>query len=368
MIKEHDFKNIVKNFKFKGEFIEAKSHTCGHINDTFILIFENNNKEIVKYILQRINTNIFKKPDELMENIKNVTEHIKSKVIKENGNPLRETLNIIETLDNKSYYVSSDGNYFRAFVYITDAKTYQIVEEPIHMYKCGKALGKFQKQLSDFKVEKLYETIIDFHNTKKRYEAFLEAVNLDPLKRANLVKEEIKFVLDRVDDCEVLVNMIEKGKIPLRVTHNDTKFNNIMIDEKTDEAIAVIDLDTVMPGLAAYDFGDSIRSGATTALEDEIDLSKVNFDINLYEEFSKGFLEETKDSLTNLEKEYLPFGAKLMTFECGMRFLMDYINGDIYFKIQRENHNLDMARNQFKLVKDMEENMDKMKDIVFKYS
>lgn len=368
MIKEYDFKNIVKNFKFKGEFIEAKSHTCGHINDTFILIFKNNNKEIVKYILQRINTNIFKKPDELMENIKNVTEHIKSKVIKENGNPLRETLNIIETLDNKSYYVSSDGNYFRAFVYITDAKTYQIVEEPIHMYKCGKALGKFQKQLSDFKVEKLYETIIDFHNTKKRYEAFLEAVNLDPLKRANLVKEEIKFVLDRADDCEVLVNMIEKGKIPLRVTHNDTKFNNIMIDEKTDEAIAVIDLDTVMPGLAAYDFGDSIRSGATTALEDEIDLSKVNFDINLYEEFSKGFLEETKDSLTNLEKEYLPFGAKLMTFECGMRFLMDYINGDIYFKIQRENHNLDRARNQFKLVKDMEENMDKMKDIVFKYS
>ena len=303
-----------------------------------------------------------------MENIKNVTEHIKSKVIKENGNPLRETLNIIETLDNKSYYVSSDGNYFRAFVYITDAKTYQIVEEPIHMYKCGKALGKFQKQLSDFKVEKLYETIIDFHNTKKRYEAFLEAVNLDPLKRANLVKEEIKFVLDRADDCEVLVNMIEKGKIPLRVTHNDTKFNNIMIDEKTDEAIAVIDLDTVMSGLAAYDFGDSIRSGATTALEDEIDLSKVNFDINLYEEFSKGFLEETKDSLTNLEKEYLPFGAKLMTFECGMRFLMDYINGDIYFKIQRENHNLDRARNQFKLVKDMEDNMDKMKDIVFKYS
>lgn len=367
MIREYDFKNIVKNFKFKGKFIDAKSHTCGHINDTFILTFENN-QEIVRYILQRINTNIFKNPDELMENIKNVTEHIKSKIIKENGNPLRETLNIIETIDNKNYYLSSDGDYFRAFVYITDAKTYQIVEEPIHMYKCGKALGKFQQQLSDFKVEKLYETIIDFHNTKKRYEAFLEVVNLDPLNRVNLVKEEIKFVLDRADDCEILVDMIEKGKIPLRVTHNDTKFNNIMIDEKTDEAIAVIDLDTVMPGLIAYDFGDSIRSGATTALEDEIDLSKVNFDINLYEEFVKGFLEETKDSLTNLEKEYLPFGAKLMTFECGMRFLMDYINGDVYFKIQRENHNLDRARNQFKLVKDMEDSMDKMKDIVLKYS
>ncbi|MEG2787783.1 MAG: phosphotransferase [Romboutsia sp.] len=368
MDKKYNFDDIVKNFKFEGEFIEAKSHVCGHINDTFVLIFEKEDKSKVSYILQRINTNIFKNPQELMANIENVTEHIKNKIIKEGGNPLRETLNIIKTINNEKFYITDENDYFRAFIYITDAKTYQVVEEPIHMYKCGKALGKFQKQLSDFEVDKLYETIKDFHHTKKRYDMFLESVKADPLKRVEGIKDDIDFVIDRAKDCDILVNMIEEGKMPLRVTHNDTKFNNIMIDEKSDEAIAVIDLDTVMPGLIAYDFGDSIRSGATTALEDETELSKVKFDMNLYENFVKGFLQETKNSLDTLEIEYLPFGAKLMTFECGMRFLMDYIDGDIYFKIHKETHNLDRARNQFKLVTDMERNMDKMKEIVIKYS
>ena len=368
MSKVYDFKNIVDKFDFEGDFIEAQSHICGHINDTYILTFKKENKEEIKYILQKINTNIFQNPDELMDNIENVTNHIKIKVKDEDGDIFRETLNIIKTKDNKNYYRTKDNYCFRAFIYITNAKTYQMVEEPIHMYKCGKALGKFQKQLADFEVNKLYETIKDFHNTKKRYEDFLDAIKEDTHKRVDAVKEDIEFVLKRKNDCEVLVNFIYSGDIPLRVTHNDTKFNNIMIDEETDEAIAVIDLDTVMPGLTAYDFGDSIRSGATTALEDETDLSKVRFDINLYENFVKGFLEETKDSLNKIEIDNLAFGAKLMTFECGMRFLMDYINGDVYFKIQRENHNLDRARNQFKLVRDMEEKMDEMKDIVIKYS
>lgn len=368
MKKEYNFNEIVKHFNFEGKFIESKSYGCGHINDTFVAIFEKENGEFIKYILQRINNDIFKNPVELMENIKNVTEHISKKVVEANGNPLRETLNIIQTTDNKDYYLTKDGDYFRAFVFITGAKSYQVAEEPIHMYKCGKALGKFQKQLADFDVKKLHETIKDFHHTKKRYDAFIEALEKNPLKRAESIKEDVAFVTDRVKDTEVLVNMIEEGKLPIRVTHNDTKFNNVMIDELTDEAIAVVDLDTVMPGLSLYDFGDSIRSGATTALEDETDLSKVNFDLELYESFAKGFIEETKDSLTTLEIEYLPFGAKLMTFECGMRFLMDHINGDVYFKIQRENHNLDRARNQFKLVKDMEEQMDKMKEIVLKYA
>lgn len=368
MKKSYNFDSIVSNFKFDGKFIEARSYGCGHINDTFIASFQQENKDNVKYILQRINTYIFKNPEELMENIKNITGHISKKVIEANGNPLRETLNIVQTIDNKDYYVSEDGDCFRAFIFINGAKTYEVVEEPIHMYKCGKALGKFQKQLADFDVEKLHETIKDFHHTKKRYDVFLEAIEADPLKRAESVKEEIKFVTDRAKDTEVLVNMIEEGKIPVRVTHNDTKFNNVMIDEATDEAIAVIDLDTVMPGLALYDFGDSIRSGATTALEDETDLSKVNFDIELYENFAKGFISETKNALTPVEIEYLPFGAKLMTFECGMRFLMDHINGDVYFKVHRENHNLDRARNQFKLVKDMEDNMDTMKEIALKYA
>lgn len=368
MVIEYNFNNIVNKFNFEGKFIDSKSNICGHINDTFILTFEKENKEIIKYILQRVNTGIFENPIELMTNIENVTEHIKKKIENEGGNSLRETLNIVKTVDGKNYYITDEGDCFRAYIYITNAKTYQVVEEPMHMYKCGRALGKFQKQLSDFDVNKLYETIKDFHNTQKRYEAFLESIKEDKVKRVSKIKKDIDFVTDRCNDCRVFVNMIEERKIPLRVTHNDTKFNNIMIDETTDEAIAVIDLDTVMPGIVAYDFGDSIRSGATTALEDETDLNEVNFDLNLYENFVKGFLEETKNSLTEIEIDYLPFGAKLMTFECGMRFLMDYINGDIYFKIQREDHNLDRARNQFKLVRDMEENMDKMIEIVRKYS
>lgn len=367
MKKEYDFNEIVKNFKFEGELVEAKGYGCGHINDTFIVICEKTDGETIKYILQRINNDIFKNPEELMENIKNVTQHIAKKVVEANGNPLRETLNIIQTIDNKDYYITPEGDYFRAFVFITGAKSYEMVEEPIHMYKCGKALGKFQKQLADFDVEKLHETIKDFHHTKKRYDAFIESVNNDICKRVESVKDEIKFVTDRAKETEILVNMIEEGKLPIRVTHNDTKFNNVMIDELTDEAIAVVDLDTVMPGLSLYDFGDSIRSGATTALEDETDLSKVNFDMNLYENFAHGFISETKNALTLLEIEYLPLGAKLMTFECGMRFLMDHINGDIYFKTHRENHNLDRARNQFKLVRDMEDQMNKMKEIAIKY-
>ncbi|MPQ44145.1 phosphotransferase enzyme family protein [Clostridium tarantellae] len=367
MVKNYNFDEIVKNFNFKGEFIEAKSHICGHINDTFILKFKNENNSEQKYVLQRINTAIFKDPDKLMENIKNVTAHIAKKVKEVNGDPLRETLNIIPTKEGKTYYVTEQGDYLRAFVFIDGARTYQIVEKPEHLYTSGKALGKFQKQLADFPVEILHETIPYFHHTEKRYEAFLEAIKKDEKGRVIFIKDDIDFVIKRAEDTKVLVSMIEKGILPLRVTHNDTKFNNVMIDDETGEGIAVIDLDTVMPGLSLYDFGDSIRSGATTALEDEMDLSKVNFDINLYEQYSKGFLEEVKESLTKEEIEYLPFGAKLMTFECGMRFLMDYINGDVYFKIHREKHNLERARNQFKLVLDMEKQMEEMQNIIKKY-
>lgn len=367
MSKTYNFKNIAEKFDLEGELRKSDSHVCGHINDTFILVCEKNNGEEIRYVLQRINSDIFKNPEGLMENIEKVTFHIKNKIIEANGDPLRETLNIVKSKSGKNFYKCEEGNYWRVFNFINGASTYQMVEKPEHLYTAGKALGKFQKQLSDFDVELLYDTIPDFHNTEKRFEVFVEAVKEDKKGRVSGVQDEIDFVISRAEDTKILVNMLKEKRIPLRVTHNDTKFNNIMIDDKTGEGIAVIDLDTVMPGLSLYDFGDSIRSGATTALEDEVDLSKVNFDLNLYEHFTKGFLESIGDSFTKEEIEYLPFSAKLMTFECGMRFLMDYINGDTYFKIHRENHNLDRARNQFKLVSDMEKEMENMKKIVYSY-
>jgi hypothetical protein len=367
MNKTINFNALVKHFKFKGEFIYEEVFGCGHINDTFAVYFKIKNEHPVRYILQRINHNIFKNPIELMQNIKNVTEHIKQKVKLDGGNALRETLTIIETKDNKLCFIDEEGNYWRAYVFIDDATCYQIVENPVDFYKSGKAFGKFQRQLSDFPAHTLFETIPDFHNTKKRFEAFLKAVNKDLLGRASTVKEEIAFVLEREEDTGVLVNLFEEGLLPLRVTHNDTKLNNVMIDNETGEGICVVDLDTVMPGLSLYDFGDSIRFGASTAAEDEKDLSKVHMDIHLFEQFTKGFLEEAGRSLTHLEIKYLPIAAKIMTLECGMRFLTDYLNGDTYFKIHREGQNLDRCRTQFKLVSEMEEKMHSMKEIINNY-
>lgn len=364
MSKKCNLKDLVSKFKFEGEFIESEDHKCGHINDTFILDFKKDNGSIRKYILQRINTDIFKNPEELMDNFTKVTRHIGEKIVASGGNRLRETLNIVQTVDNKSFYRTENGHYFRALVFIEGARTYMMVEKPQHLYTTGRTLGKFQQQLSDFPVKGLYETIPDFHNTKKRYEAFLEAVEKDEEGRVASCLDDIAFAINRAKDTEILVNLLDMGKLPLRVTHNDTKFNNVMIDDITGEGIALIDLDTVMPGLSLYDFGDAIRSGATTALEDEADLSKVKFDINLFEHFTKGYLETAKDALTETEIEYLPLSAKIITLELGMRFLMDHLNGDTYFKVDRENHNLDRARNQFKLVLDMEENMENMREII----
>ncbi len=358
---------IVEKFKFKGKFIKAEPFGFGHINSTFVAYFEEEDSSVKRYIIQKINTNIFKSPENLMENIENVTNHLKNKVISYGGNPNRETLIIVKTNDGKSFYKNESGECFRAYIFIENAKTYQLVENPNHFYNSGKAFGKFQEYLSDFPADNLYETIQDFHNTAKRYETFLEAVKNNIKDRAAEVQEEIQFVMDRAEDTRVLVDLLNENKLPLRVTHNDTKFNNVMIDDITGEGICVIDLDTVMPGSALFDFGDSIRSGATTAEEDDPRLSNVSLSLELFESFTRGFLESAGKSLTELEIENLPFSAKLLTFECGMRFLTDYLNGDTYFRIHREKHNLDRARNQFKLVQDMEEKLEEMKLIVAKY-
>lgn len=365
--KVNNIDEIIKNFQFEGEYLSIEPFGCGHINSTYAVYFKFINKPPVRYILQKINTSIFKNPIELMQNIDAVTNHLKNKIIQNNGNPNRETLTIIKTKDNNLFYKDKDNNYWRAYIFIEDATCYQVVERPILFYNAAKAFGRFQNLLSDFEADRLFEVIPNFHNTVSRYDDFLKAVEQDICGRASSVKEEIDFVKARQEDCSIIVNLIKENKIPLRVTHNDTKLNNIMIDNKTDEGICIIDLDTIMPGSVLYDFGDSIRFGASSAEEDEIDLSKVNMVMDLFEEYTKGYLSEAATALTDSEIKNLALGAKIMTLECGIRFLGDYLNGDIYFKIHRDKQNLDRARTQFKLVKDMENKFDKMNDIVTKY-
>lgn len=367
MNNDYNFEEVIKQFNYEGDLVNIQPYGSGHINDTFAVTFHRPHRNNVRYILQRINTRIFKEPEKLMENIENVTEFLKKKIIASGGNPKRETLNLVYTTNHKPFYCSSSGDYWRSYVFIEGAQTYQVVESIQHFYNAGKALGNFEELLSDFPAKKLHETIPNFHNTKIRYEGFLQALAEDKMSRAKDVQKEIEFVLERGKETTILVELLNSGKLPLRVTHNDTKFNNVMIDNDTGEGVCVIDLDTIMPGLSIYDFGDSIRSGANPAEEDERDLSKVSMDLQLFEHFTHGFLEGTKRSLTDTEIEYLPFGAKLMTFECGIRFLSDHLNGDTYFKIHRENHNLDRARTQFKMVEDMEKKFNEMKAIVDKY-
>lgn len=361
---KYDIKNIAKNFTFKGKLIKAEPYGFGHINDTFAVTFEKEDKRKHRYILQRINHNIFKEPELLMKNIESVTKYLRNIIIQNNGDPNRETLTLIPALDGKCFYKDSDGNYWRGYIFIEGATTYQTVEKPEHFYNSGKAFGKFQRLLSEFPAITLSETIPNFHNTEKRFADFIDAVNNDIMGRAKDVQSEIEFALKRKDDVAILVNLLNQNKLPLRVTHNDTKLNNVMLDDITGEGICVIDLDTVMPGLSLYDFGDSIRFGANPAVEDEKDLSKVWMELSLFEQYTKGFLEEAGHSLTDTEIDYLAFSAKIMTFECGIRFFGDYLNGDTYFKIHREGQNLDRCRTQFKLVADMELKMEKMNEIV----
>ncbi len=357
-----DFKEIVAQFQVPEAFISSEPYGEGHINDTYLVTCEGR-----RYILQRMNHHIFQHPDQLMSNITKVTEHLKNKIIENGGDVLRETLTVIPTKNGDSFYVTPEGNYFRMYYFIEGAVTYQTVENPVHFYNAARAFGKFQKLLNDFPANELYETIPNFHHTLKRFEALKKAIAEDKAGRKAEVAQEIAFALEREKDVVVVVNLIEQKQIPLRVTHNDTKFNNIMIDCETNEGICVLDLDTVMPGSLLYDYGDSLRFGTNPASEDEKDLSKVYMDVDLFEQFSKGFIEEMGSALTETEREYLPFSAKLMTFECGIRFLTDYLEGDHYFKIHYPEQNLDRTRTQFKLVADMEEKMEQMKAIVAKY-
>lgn len=365
-ITDKEFKSVLEYYEFLGEFISSEVFGNGHINDTFAVIYRENEKH-VKYIFQRMNHEIFQEPVKLMENILGVTSHLQNKITKNGGNPERETLNVIMSKDNKPYCLDSSKNYWRVYRFITDAMCYDTVENAKDFYESGVAFGKFQCQLSDYCADKLYETIKGFHDTKARFQVFKQAVEDDTFSRVKDVRNEIDFVLNREEVAKYFPDLVKSGDVPLRVTHNDTKLNNIMIDNTTKKGICVIDLDTVMPGLAMNDFGDSIRFGASTGAEDEQDLSKVECSMDLFESYTKGYINGCGGKLTEKEIELLPMGAKIMTFECGMRFLTDYLQGDVYFKVHREGHNLDRCRTQFKLVEDMEKKWDVMKAIVEKY-
>ncbi len=354
--------DVVPRFKIVGTPVTCEPYGCGHINDTYLVTCDNG----YKYILQRINNKVFPNVEGLMNNIVSVTTFLRQKTKAEGRNPNRECLTPIKLL-NEDWYIEDGNSYWRMFIFIDNALTLQTAEEPRDFYNAGCAFGRFQQMLADFPADTLCEVIAGFHNTKQRYENLEKAIAANQSGRADEVAKEIAFARARKEDCAVLVDMLERGELPLRVTHNDTKLNNVLLDPVTKEPVAVIDLDTVMPGLSLYDFGDSIRFGASTGAEDEQDLSKIECDLGLFEEFTKGFLSQCR-SLTENEIKMLAFSAKILTLECGMRFLADHIDGDKYFKIHREGHNLDRCRTQFKLVADMESKMDEMNKIVFKHA
>ena len=360
--------DAVYAFGFGNQCSYVKPFGEGHINETYaVYMADHDGNDVPLYVLQRININVFKNPDQVMDNIFGVTEYLRSIIRRDGGDLDRESLSYIKTKSGDSYFEDEKGQPWRCLHYVPNSVCYQQVEKPEQFYQSALSFGHFLKQLGDYPAESLYETIPQFHDTRKRFRDFEDAQRKDVKNRARLCRQEIDFVLSRKDDCGVLMNQLEEGKLPLRVTHNDTKLNNILFDQDTDKGLCIIDLDTIMPGLAANDFGDSIRFGASTAEEDEQDLDKVHFDISLYDIYVKGYLEMAKDVLTPEEIKSLPWGARLMTLECGMRFLADFLQGDVYFKTAYPEHNLVRARTQFRLVKEMEEQFDEMNKILKKY-
>ena len=352
-----DLRTILKHFNVDND---GDAYGNGHINETYIVQ--------PMFIVQKINTNVFKRPDELMNNIVKVTEFLKEKIVAEGGNPMRETLTVINTNEGHSYYKSSDGDCYRCYEFIRDSLAIETVENPEDLYEAAKSFALFQKRLSDFPADELSETIKDFHNTPKRFRDLEEAIQNDVKGRKKDISEEIEFALSQKDWISTVTDGLSDGSLPLRVTHNDTKINNVLFDNKTRKGLCVIDLDTVMPGSVLYDIGDALRIGAASGAEDETDLDKIWFNLDSFEAFIRGFAEESADTLTQKEKELIVLSARLMTYECGIRFLTDYLNGDTYFRIHRPEHNIDRARTQFKLVVDMEKKWDIMASIIEKYN
>jgi thiamine kinase-like enzyme len=360
----NNLKEIFEYFITEGTFLSGEPCGVGHIHDTFKISTVEEDKD--DYILQRLNNKVFKNIPDLQNNIVRVTTHLQNKLREIPGSDLkRECLTVVITKDGKSWILDKENNYWRMFLYIPDHRSYDLIDSPDKAFEGGKAIGRFQAMLSDMPGNQLFETIPNFHNVEKRLDSFNLTILKDPAGRVKSVSEEIEHVRKRAEGMKIILNLGKEGKIPLRITHNDTKFNNILLD-RNNKALCVIDLDTVMPGYVHYDFGDAIRTGANTASEDEKDLSRIKMNINLFKAYSEGYLSQVGQTLNDAEKEYLPFAPQLITYTQAVRFLTDYVDGDQYYKIHHELHNIQRTRAQIKLLISMEEQYMEMRRIIKK--
>lgn len=361
---EIDISKIFDCFNVESAFRNAAPFGSGHIHDTYLVTTTDKSGD--QYILQRLNNKVFKNIPQLQSNIERVTDHIRSKLLMRQGSDIkRECLNLVDSLEGRSWITDENQNYWRMYLFIPRHKSYDIVDSRDKAFEGGKVVGRFQAMLSDLGGEPLFETIPWFHDIEKRLETFFIKVKTDPVRRAVMVEKEINFIIKRAEEMKVILRLGREGKIPVRITHNDTKFNNILFDEN-DKALCIIDLDTVMPGYVHYDFGDAIRTATNMAPEDEADLSKVRMNIELYRAYAEGYLSETSETLNSVEKDWLAFAPRLITYTQAVRFLTDYLDGDTYFKIHHEHHNLQRTRAQFRLIESMEEQYDEMKRIIKK--
>ena len=359
---------IAREFCIDGDLVEATPLAHGHINDTFVATYRRAGRS-ARYVHQRINHHVFKDPAAVMDNIARVTRHIRAKLLAAGALDVdRRVLTLVLTRDGGTFHRAADGNYWRTYLFIENAHIQDVVETPQQAYQAALAFGEFQKQLADLSGPRLAETIPHFHDTPRRFAKLEQAVAQDVVNRAATAKTEIEFALRHKNMTGVLLDLHARGAIPDRITHNDTKFNNVMLDDATGEALCVLDLDTVMPGLALYDFGDMVRTATCACAEDEADLSKVRIQMPMFEALTRGYLASVGDVLNATEKRYLAFAGKLMTFEVGIRFLADHLEGDHYFKVQRPAHNLDRCRNQFALVASIAAQEEAMEQVVARVS
>lgn len=356
--------DALRAFDLGTEIEAVERFGYGHINDTFLIRTCGSDASCSEFVLQRISDAAFKDPAALMNNVISVSEYLGQMVEAQGGNRRREAMHFLRTRTGDAFYKDPEGRAWRVYRFIGKVRCYERADTPELFAASGYAFGRFQRMLGNYNAETLVETIPHFHDTEDRLAKLKAAIAADSMGRVGDCADEIAFALAREADCSVAMQALRDGVLPLRVTHNDTKLNNVLIDEVTGEGVCVIDLDTVMPGLAINDFGDSIRFGANHCAEDEQDLDKMYLDLELYEVYARAFLEGAGGTLTDAELRYMPWGAKLMTLECGMRFLTDYLSGDVYFHVERPGQNLDRCRTQFKLVYDMEQHWEEMHCII----
>lgn len=355
---------IGRQFEIPGTFTEAHRVKVGHINETFGVTYHQEGRPC-RYVHQTINTSVFKEPVPLMNNLVKVTEHIRSRLLQEGASDIdRRTLKVVPARDGRSFHVDEEGRYWRTFLFVERVRTYEAAETAAQAFQAALAFGHFQSLLSDLPARDLAVTIPDFHHTRKRFERLVKSVSADEFNRAGIAAQEIEFALRQEPMVDVLLNAHGRGEIPERVTHNDTKFNNVMLDIDTGEAMCVVDLDTVMPGLVLYDFGDMVRTTTSRTAEDETYLDRVELEMPLFEPLVRGYVESTRSFLTPSEKSYLVISGALITYTIGIRFLTDYLEGDHYFRVHRQDHNLDRCRKQFKLVQSIQEKSEAMQKLV----